>query len=133
MKIKITALFLTFIMLMLPVGCSDSTSDENNGNNIIYITKENYDAEVLKSDKTVLLDFYADWCGPCKMLAPILEEIAGERSDIIIGKINVDEEAELSSLFAIEAMPTMVIMKNGKEVRRAVGYREKNDILSMLE
>ena len=98
----------------------------------ININKNNFQNEVLNSDKTVLLDFWASWCAPCRMVAPIVEEIAGERRDIKVGKINVDEEPELANKFSIMSIPTLVVMKNGKIVQQVSGARPKNAILEML-
>lgn len=96
------------------------------------IDKNNFDS-VKNSDKLVLLDFYADWCGPCRMVAPILHEIAEERSDIIVGKINVDNEEELAMEFGVYSIPTLVVMKNGEIVKQSSGARPKAQILAMLE
>ena len=98
----------------------------------INITKENFETEVLQSDKKVLLDFWAAWCGPCRMIAPIVEEIAEENQDIKVCKINVDEQAELASRFGIMSIPTLVVMEKGVELTRALGARPKDSILDML-
>ena len=98
----------------------------------ININKNNFQNEVMNSDKTVLLDFWASWCAPCRMVVPIIEEIAGERPDIKVGKINVDEQPELASEFSIMSIPTLVVMKNGKIVQQVSGARPKNAILEML-
>ena len=98
----------------------------------INISKNNFQKEVINSDKKVLLDFWAPWCGPCRMVAPIVEEIADERPDIKVGKINVDEEVELASQFGIMSIPTLVVIEKGKIVNRAMGARPKEAILGML-
>ena len=98
----------------------------------INISKNNFQKEVINSDKKVLLDFWAPWCGPCRMVAPIVEEIADERPDIKVGKINVDEEVELASQFGIMSIPTLVVIENGKIVNQAMGARPKEAILGML-
>ena len=98
----------------------------------IRIPNGNYHDEVLKSDKSVLLDFWAPWCGPCRMVSPIIDEIAGERTDIHVGKINVDEEPELAQRFGVMSIPTLVVIKNGKVTAQATGARPKQAILSML-
>ena len=96
------------------------------------ITKEIYEEEVIRSDKTVLLDFWAGWCGPCRMLSPVIDQIAAERPDIKVGKINVDEQPDLAAMFQVMSIPTVVVIKGGKEVSRSVGVRPKEEILSML-
>ena len=99
---------------------------------VMMITKNNFDL-IKNSDKPVLLDFYADWCGPCRMVAPILHEIAEERPDIVVAKINVDDEEELAMEFGVYSIPTLVVMKNGEVVKQSSGARPKAQILSMLE
>ena len=98
----------------------------------ININKNNFQNEIMDSEKTVLLDFWAPWCAPCRMVVPIIEEIARERPDIKVGKINVDEQSELASKFGIMSIPTLVVMKNGKIVQQVSGVRPKNAILEML-
>ena len=98
----------------------------------ININQSNFQNEVMTSDKPVLLDFWAPWCGPCRMVVPIVEEIAGERSDIKVGKINVDENPELAGQFGVMSIPTLVVMKNGKIVNQSMGAKPKNAILAML-
>ena len=99
---------------------------------VININKNNFQEVVMHSDKTVLLDFWASWCGPCRMVSPIVDEIAAERSDIKVGKINVDEQPELAAQFGVMSIPTLVVIKNGKVVNQAVGARPKAQILAML-
>lgn len=98
----------------------------------ISVNKNNFNQEVLNSDKPVLMDFWAPWCGPCRMIAPLVEEIAKERSDIKVVKINVDEEQELAMQFGVMSIPTLVVMKNGKIVNQVTGARPKAQILAML-
>ena len=99
---------------------------------VITITKNNFQEEVLNSEKPVLLDFWATWCGPCRMVSPIVDEIADERSDIKVGKINVDEEPELAGQFNVMSIPTLIVIKNGKIANQAVGARPKDQILALL-
>ncbi len=99
---------------------------------VMNITKNNFHEEVVQSDKPVLLDFWATWCGPCRMVSPIVDQIANERDDLKIGKINIDEQQELASAFQIMSIPTLVMMKEGKVVNQMIGARPKSQILSML-
>ena len=99
----------------------------------MHITKQNFQKEVMESEKPVLLDFWASWCGPCRMVAPVLDQIAGERTDIKVCKINVDEEQELASAFQIMSIPTLMVVKGGKVVRQSAGARPKEQILAMLQ
>lgn len=99
---------------------------------VITITKENFDKEVIQAQNKVLLDFWASWCGPCRMLAPIVEELAEEDESITLGKINVDEQMELAVRFGVNTIPTLIVMDGGKAVAQSVGVRPKEDILKML-
>ena len=99
---------------------------------VVNITKENFE-QIKNSEKTVLLDFYADWCGPCRMVSPIVDEIAEENPQFFIGKINVDEEPELAAMFDVSSIPTLVVMKQGQVVNQSSGARPKQMILAMLQ
>ena len=98
----------------------------------LNITKENFHDEVMNSEKPVLLDFWASWCGPCRMVSPVVDEIAGERPDVKVCKVNVDTERELASTFKVMSIPTLVVIKDGKIVNRAKGARPKEEILGLL-
>ena len=98
----------------------------------IQVNKDNFQEVVLNSDKPVLVDFWASWCGPCRMVAPVLEEIANERSDVKVGKIDVDEEPELAGRYNVMSIPTLLVVKEGQVVNQAVGARPKSQILSLL-
>ena len=99
---------------------------------VITVTKDNFAAVTAEND-LVLLDFWAVWCGPCKMIAPILTEIAAERDDVVIGKVDVDSEMELAMQFGVSSIPTLVVIKNGQPVNKAVGYMPKEKVLQLLE
>ena len=99
----------------------------------MVINKDNFQKEVMESEQKVLLDFWAPWCGPCRMVSPIVDEIAGERPDIKVGKINVDQEIELASRFRVMSIPTLVVMQNGQILSQAVGARSKDALLAMLD
>lgn len=100
---------------------------------VLHITKENFNAEVVNSDRPVLLDFWATWCGPCRMVSPLVEEIAAEHPEIKVGKINVDEQPELAAQFQIMSIPTLMVVKNGKITQRVVGARPKAQILALVQ
>ena len=100
---------------------------------VITITKENFETEVLKSAQPVLLDFWAAWCGPCRMLSPIVDEVAEERTDVKVGKVNVDEQMELAMRFQVSSIPMLVVFKDGKAIAKSVGYRPKSEIAAMVE
>lgn len=100
---------------------------------LLHISKDNFQKEVVESSKTVLLDFWATWCGPCQMLTPILEQISNENPNIVIGKIDVDQDPGLASQFGVQSIPKLVVIKNGKVVAESVGYRPKDKVLELLE
>ncbi len=100
---------------------------------IIEITNSNFEEKVIKSEKPVLLDFWAEWCGPCRMLAPSIDAIASEREDIIVGKINVDDEGQLATVFGIDSIPTLVIVKNGEVAGKLIGYNSKTIVNGFID
>lgn len=99
---------------------------------VLHITKDTYEHEVVHSEKTVLIDFWASWCMPCRMVSPIIDEIAAERDDLKVCKINVDEQPELAAKFGIMSIPTLVVMKNGELVNKSMGARPKQQILELI-
>ena len=100
---------------------------------VVTITKDNFDAEVMKASVPVLIDFWAAWCGPCRMLSPVIEEIAGEVSDTKVCKVNVDEQPELARQFGVMSIPTLVVMKNGQVTKKSLGVQPKSSVMSMLK
>jgi thioredoxin 1 len=99
----------------------------------IHISKENFQELVVNAEKKVLVDFWAPWCGPCRMVLPVVEEIAEEREDIVVGKVNVDEQPELANRCGVMTIPTLIVFENGQEVQRSVGAKNKKAILSMVD
>lgn len=99
---------------------------------VMTITKENFDREVLESDRPVLLDFWAEWCGHCRAMSPVVDEIAREREDVKVGKVNVDDQSELAERFGVMGIPILVVMQNGQETDRAVGAQPKERVLNLL-
>ena len=133
----ISLIFINFILQresqkVLSKGSEETTQKENNIQ-ILKITEENFESEVLQSDKTVLIDFYADWCGPCKVLSPIVEEFASENPDIKVVKVNVDEAQNLAINYEVMSIPTLVVIKDGKEVNRRIGVINKTDLMSLTK
>lgn len=119
---------------MMRLVCSGNTNRKDMAIKMkeIKLTKENFENEVIHSDKPVLIDFWAEWCGPCRMIAPIVEEIANEKDDIKVCKVNVDEEQELASAFQVTSIPLLAVVKDGKVTNTAVGYMTKENILKLL-
>ncbi len=100
---------------------------------VLKITRDNFEKEILNSDETIIVDFYADWCGPCKMMSPIIDDIANEFNNVNVGKLNVDEEEDIAFEYDITSIPTVIIFKNGREMKRFVGVTNKEDILNEIK
>ena len=154
MKDKIIIIILTIVFIGLLVGMNfflkEETNKKLNGNdielnqntnnkeeeskmNILKVTGENFEEEVLKSEKTVLIDFYAEWCGPCKMMAPIIEKVAENNEDVKVVKINVDEAQDIAMKYQVMSIPTLVVIKDGKEAKRSVGLIGQDDIENLIK
>lgn len=134
----ITIVFFVVGMIILSIYLNsrdkiEISSEEESGMEIMKVTSTNFEEEVLKSDKTVLIDFYADWCGPCKMFSPVVEAVASENEDIKVVKVNVDDAQDLAIQYQVMSIPTTVVIKEGKEVNRAVGMLSKSDLLEMVK
>lgn len=127
--LRIAALVLAVSLL---TGCDGTSEKKADTGKVIHVTNETFEELVLESEKTVLLDFWATWCGPCQQIAPVLEEIAQERSDVVICKINVDEEPELAAQFGVTGIPMLVVMEDGQIVNEAMGARPKAEIEKLL-
>ena len=127
--LRIAALVLAVTLL---TGCNGTSEKQTGTGKVIHVTNETFEELVLESEKTVLLDFWATWCGPCQQIAPVLEEIAQERSDVVICKVNVDEEPELAAQFGVTGIPMLVVMEDGQIINEAVGARPKAEIEKLL-
>lgn len=145
MKNKVTIIIVIFIFIISLIGINLILNTKNNNElssknsekeekmEIKQVTSKNFEEEVLKSNEKVLIDFYADWCGPCKMLSPIVEEVAKERTDIKVVKINIDEEQDLAIKYQVMSIPTLVVIENGNILTSSVGVIDKKEILEMLK
>ena len=139
-KIFTIVLVIIFIILILIISTilnkkvvGQNINGEENSIELLEVTSENFDDEVLKSDKKVLIDFYADWCQPCKILEPTIKEIASEKEEIKVVRINIDEETDLATRYEIMSIPTLVLIKDGEEMDRIVGAAQKYTIVSMID
>ncbi len=143
-KVKIIVLIIIFVIVLLSINVLLNNKNSNNANNIskekelssmkvLEVNNENFEKEVLESERPVLIDFFADWCGPCKMLSPIVEQIAEENDQIKVVKINIDNEQELAVKYGIMSIPTLVVIKNGQESSRSVGLISKEEILELIK
>jgi len=136
--IIITTVFFVLSMIILSIylnskGKAEISNEEESGMEVMKVTSANFEDEVLKSDKTVLIDFYADWCGPCKMFSPVVEAVATENEDIKVVKVNVDDAQDLAIQYQVMSIPTVVIIKDGKEINRNVGMVSKSQLLEMVK
>ena len=136
--IIITIVFFVLGMIILSIYLNNRdkieiSNEEESGMEIMKVTSANFQDEVLNSDKTVLIDFYADWCGPCKMFSPVVEAVATENEDIKVVKVNVDDAQDLAIQYQVMSIPTTVVIKNGQEVNRVVGMVSKSDLLEMVK
>ena len=136
--IIIGTLFFVIGMIILSIYLNNRnkveiSNEEESGMEIMKVTSANFEEEVLNSDKTVLVDFYADWCGPCKAYSPIVESVAAENEDIKVVKINVDNSQDIAIKYQVMSIPTTVVIKNGQEINRAVGMMSKSDLLEMVK
>ena len=142
MKNKIFILIITIFFIISMIILSrvlnnrnklEISNEEENRMEILSVTSANFEKEVINSDKTVLIDFYADWCGPCKAYSPIVESVASENEDIKVVKINVDNAQDIAIKYQVMSIPTTVVIKNGQEINRAVGMMSKSDLLEMVK
>ena len=139
-KILILIACISFIIILIILNIFlnnqnnlETGNEEESTMEVLKVTSENFEEEVLKSDKTVLIDFYADWCGPCKMFSPIIESVANENEDIKVVKIDVDNAQDLAIKYQVMSIPTVVVIKDGQEVNRNVGVVSKNQVLEMVK
>lgn len=138
-KVLIIILIIVFVGILLGIQQmlngknADIVSEKEENIMVLEVTSSNFEEEVLKSEKPVLVDFYADWCGPCKMLAPIVDEVASENDTVKVCRVNIDENEDLAVQYGIMSIPTLVVIKKGEEMNRTVGVVGKNEILEMLE
>jgi len=136
--ILVAIVFFVIGMILLSIFLNNQNkveigNEEESGMEIMNVTSANFNEEVLNSDKTVLIDFYADWCGPCKMFSPVVEAVAEENEDIKVVKVNVDNAQDLAIKYQVMSIPTTVVIKEGQEVNRAVGMVSKSDLLEMVK
>ncbi len=139
-KILIILVIVFFIISMILLNIylnsknkQEIKNEEENDMEVLKVTSENFEKEVLQSDKTVLVDFYADWCGPCKMLSPVVDSVANENEDIKVVKVNVDNAQDLAIKYQVMSIPTLVVIKNGQEINRSVGVVSKSEIEEMVK